>query len=129
MLSLEVAHEHPMPIDAARLRRAIETILREGGVAEGEISLAIVDDSTIHGLNRQYLAHDEPTDVLSFVLERDGARLDGQIVASADMAQRTAARFGWQPVDELLLYVIHGALHLIGHDDSTPAERCLMRDA
>ena len=62
-----------------------------------EISIAIVDDQRMHALNRQYLQHDYPTDVLSFVLECDEAAksLDGEIIASADYAAREAPRYGW----------------------------------
>jgi probable rRNA maturation factor len=104
-------------------------VLGEAGIEAGEISIAIVDDARMHELNRQYLAHDYPTDVLSFVLERDeeAKSLDGEIVVSADYAAREAPRYGWTASDELLLYVIHGALHLVGHDDQSPDSKAAMR--
>ena len=68
-----------------------------------------MDDRTIQQLNRQYLDHDEPTDVLSFLLEREAERLEGEIVVSRDTAACSAPAYGWTPADELLLYVIHGA--------------------
>ncbi len=102
-------------------------ILDEASIGEAEISVAVVDDPTIHQLNRQYLSHDDPTDVLSFVLERSAERLEGEVVVSADTACRTAPRFAWSAADELLLYVIHGTLHLVGHDDRTPDDRAAMR--
>jgi probable rRNA maturation factor len=82
-------------------------------------------------LNRQYLEHDYPTDVLSFVLAEDAAAksLDGEIIVSADYAAREADRYDWTAGDELLLYVIHGALHLVGHDDATPMGKQAMREA
>ena len=85
----------------------------------------------MHELNRQYLEHDYPTDVLSFVLEFDetSKSLDGEIIVSSDYAAREAARYGWTANDELLLYVIHGCLHLVGHDDTTPAAKRAMREA
>ena len=95
-------------------------VLSAAGLKEAEVSLAIVDDRTIQQLNRQYLDHDEPTDVLSFLLEREVGRLEGEIVVSRDTAASSAPAYGWTPADELLLYVIHGALHLVGFDDTTP---------
>jgi probable rRNA maturation factor len=89
----------------------------------------VVNDPTIHELNRQFLAHDYPTDVLSFLLEQQGKRIEGEVVASADTARRTAEQLGLRPEDELLLYVIHGTLHLIGHDDAGDEQRSLMRAA
>jgi probable rRNA maturation factor len=116
-----------LPLDEDRLRRAVEMVLEETAVPQARISLAVVDDRTIRRLNRRYLGHDCATDVLSFLLEQSEQALEGEVVVSAETAQNTAARFGWSAADELLLYVIHGTLHLIGHDDKTPRERGRMR--
>jgi probable rRNA maturation factor len=87
-----------------------------------------VDDETIHGLNRRFLDHDFPTDVITFPLEEEDGHLEGEIVASFDTARREAGRFGWPAADELLLYVIHGALHLLGYDDTTADAAGQMRE-
>jgi probable rRNA maturation factor len=116
-----------LAVDASRLEAAVRAALEDEPLAEARISLAVVDDPTIHALNRRYLDHDEPTDVLSFVLERDERSLEAEIVVSADTARRSASRFGWSAADELLLYVVHGALHAAGYDDRTPAQRAAMR--
>ena len=129
---IEIADEQTAhKFDYARLKQAIHSVLQSAGVRTAEISIAIVDDLRMHELNRQYLAHDYPTDVLSFVLERDeqAGSLDGEIVVSAEYAAREASRYNWTADDELLLYVIHGCLHLVGHDDQTPDGRAAMRDA
>jgi probable rRNA maturation factor len=114
-------------VDEDRLRRSAAAILGDAGVSVGRLSIAIVDDPTIHELNRRYLAHDYATDVLSFVLERAEYQLEGEVVVSADTAARAAGQYGWSAGDELLLYVIHGALHLVGHDDATDEQRARMR--
>ena len=90
------------------------------------VSIAVVDDPTIHGLNVQYLGHDYPTDVLSFVLEESTDRVEGELVVSADTAMRESQEAGWSPQDELLLYVIHGSLHLVGYDDHEPTDQIEM---
>lgn len=119
-----------LPIDRRRLIAAVRAILAGEGLARGEVSVAVVDDPTIHRLNRQFLAHDYPTDVLSFVLEEaeEPRSLEGEVIVSADTAIQTAAAFGWDPGDELLLYVIHGTLHLTGYDDLEPELQAEMRD-
>lgn len=128
MIQIDFRNEQrTLPIDESRLRQAIEFVLRQAGVLRAEISLAIVDDPSMHALNRRYLNHDEPTDVLSFVLESGEGSLDGEIIVSADTAAATAPRYGWSPEDELLLYVIHGALHLVGYDDLNAAALSEMR--
>ena len=118
-----------LALDESQLAKAVQTILRESHFVSASISLAIVDDSTIHQLNRQYLEHDYPTDVLSFPLEDDGIQLTGELIVSTDTAQRNAAEYGWSAVNELLLYVVHGALHLVGYRDKQPQEAAEMRQA
>ena len=83
----------------------------------------------MHDLNRRFLQHDYPTDVLSFALEQEGDLLDGELIVSHEYAAREAARYAWPPDDELLLYAIHGALHLVGYDDLNPAAKREMRAA
>jgi probable rRNA maturation factor len=128
VFTIRVTNEQTiLPVDAARLRRAVQTVLEDEPIPKAQISVAVVDDPTIHRLNRQYLNHDRPTDVLSFVLERSAGCLEGEVVVSAETAQEAAPRFGWSPADELLLYVIHGTLHLLGHEDQTAAGRDQMQ--
>jgi probable rRNA maturation factor len=129
MLEIAVANESPSAdVDEKRLRGAVNAILTDAGITGGEVSIAVVDDPRMQELNRRYLDHDYPTDVLSFVLARDGEHLEGQIIVSADYAAREATRYGWSAGDELLLYTIHGALHLVGHDDLNPQSKRDMRE-
>ena len=128
MIQIEVTNQQSTtPVEERRLQSAVEMILADADIANAEISIAVVDDSTIHELNRRHLNHDYATDVLSFILEQQENRLEGEIVVSGDTAADTAGQYGWPAEDELLLYVIHGSLHLVGHDDQTPDERRQMR--
>jgi probable rRNA maturation factor len=130
MLRISISIDCPKPaIDKIRLKRAAQAILRDAGIRHAVLSIAIVDDATIHQLNRSYLRHDYPTDVLSFLLEREEDCLEGEVVVSVDTAARSAVEYGWSTDDELLLYVIHGTLHLVGHDDVTSRKRSAMREA
>ena len=130
MLSIEITNEqHALQFDAARMNCAAAAVLRDAGIADGSLSIAVVDDPTIHALNQRYLAHDYPTDVLSFALAKDDNRLEGEVVVSAETAVRAAQDFGWSADDELLLYVVHGTLHLVGYDDATDELRTQMRAA
>lgn len=129
MILIAIADEQSLlPLTHTRHRKAIRTILQDAGHRDARISLAIVDDDTIHDLNRQFLGHDYPTDAITFVLSDEAdERLEGEIVVSAQMATSRATEFGWSAEDELLLYVIHGALHLVGFDDTTAAAAKRMR--
>ena len=131
--------------DRRRLRRVAERTLAVEEVREAEISVALVDNARIHEINRQFLGHDYPTDVISFLLECDsaflplakggsareprgsGKSLSGEIIISAEMAAQTASRYQWNPHDELLLYLVHGLLHLCSYDDLSAAEQRIMR--
>jgi len=117
-----------LEIDTQWVRRIVVDVLRHEGVEQAEVSVALVDDPTIHELNRRHLDHDYPTDVLSFPLTDPGAEsLEGEIVISTETAVREAAAYHWQPRDELLLYLVHGLLHLCGYDDHDDADRARMR--
>jgi probable rRNA maturation factor len=128
-----------LSIPAARLRRIAATVLVAERVAAADISLALVDNATIHALNRQHLGHDYATDVLSFLfdsvsaipngqaVERTIPRIDGEVIMSAEMAVQMSKSIGWSPRDELTLYLVHGLLHLCGYDDVTPSKRRQMR--
>ncbi|HUG92091.1 MAG TPA: rRNA maturation RNase YbeY [Planctomycetaceae bacterium] len=138
---IEIANSQEfLEIDEAFLRDVVSRTLAEEHVARAELSLAIVGDEAIRQLNRGYLDHDEPTDVLSFLLgvgqvsrrpraapRGAGKFLEGEIVVSAETAVRRAAEFSWSPGEELVLYMVHGLLHLAGYDDLTAAEKRLMR--
>jgi probable rRNA maturation factor len=128
-IQVEINNEQStLAVDEPRFTRAVTAILAGEGIAAGTVSLAVVDDPTIHDLNRRFLAHDYPTDVLSFVLESEAGYLEGEVIVSADTAAASAARFGWHAADELLLYVIHGTLHLVGYDDLEPELLTKMRE-
>ncbi len=105
------------------LREAVQTVLADHRVAVAQVNLLLVDNAAIQDLNRRFLRHDWPTDCITFPLESSPHALEGEIVASAEMACQQAARFQLAPEEELLLYVIHGALHLVGYDDTTSATR------
>src|ERR1700691_2160560 len=84
-----------VPIDPARMRENVRTVLAGEGAVDAEISLAFVDNTTIHVLNKRYLDHDEPTDVLSFPLSEPNAkRLAGELVIGAEVAQAQAQERG-----------------------------------
>jgi probable rRNA maturation factor len=112
-----------------RLKEAAKRVLREAEVAAAEVSLAVVDDATIHRLNRRHLSHDYPTDVLSFLLADPPPCLEGEVIVSWDRACEVARQYGWPVEDELLLYVIHGMLHLVGYDDHDSQQLQRMREA
>lgn len=126
-IDLSVLHE-PFAIDGDRLVNVAGRILADHGIQNGALSIAVVDDETIHRMNVESLNHDYPTDVLSYLFESRDGWLEGEIVVSSDTAKSRAAEFNMQPTDELTLYVIHGALHLVGFEDDNDEARLKMRE-
>ena len=129
--TVEINASPDSSLNASTATAIVRKILGDAGYRGGSISIAVVDDGQIHQLNRQYLDHDYPTDVLSFLLESDPATgyLEGEVIVSEETATQSAADYGWKPEAELLLYVIHGMLHLTGLDDQTPESRTAMQAA
>ncbi len=125
VVNRQVRHQ----VDNQRLVEATRHVLQSHGITSGQISIAILDNPMIRELNLEFLDHDYATDVLSFVLEREGEMLEGEIAVSADMAADQAGQHGWPAAHELLLYVVHGALHLVGLDDKQPDSMEQMRSA
>ncbi len=91
-------------------------------------SLSFVGDRESRSLNREWLAHDWTTDVISFDLTTPGGECSGEIVVNPVLARRVAKRRGVDPRAEILFYVAHGILHLLGYDDATPEEREAMHE-
>src|SRR3954469_8982014 len=110
------------PVDEEQLKAAAMAVLRDSDFTSAMISLAVVDDAAMQELNRQFLNHDYPTDVLSFALQDDGDHLEGEVIISADTAAAAAAELGCTAAAEQLLYVIHGVLHLMGYRDKKPED-------
>ncbi|MCU0708314.1 MAG: rRNA maturation RNase YbeY [Pirellula sp.] len=119
---------HVTSEEESQIESAIQRIASDYGWASGQISVAIVDDEEIHQVNQQYLQHDYPTDVISFDLtEPDAEHLEGEIIVSWQTATRVAKENGWHSHQELLLYTIHGMLHIVGLDDGTTEQVQEMR--
>ena len=121
-------------IDPSSVRSLVEFAL-EAESARGAVEVTFVDDATIADLHVRFMDIPGPTDVITFPLDDDDdptdvapgeepatARLLGEIVVSTDTACRQAPEYGLDPLDEALLYVVHGVLHLLGYDDHDEAD-------
>lgn len=111
----------------ATIRRAVRVAAALPGFRRGRIGVMLSDDATIRRIHRQHLQRDSATDVISFAYQRRGARVEGELVVSMQTAAAQAALLGWSPLSELLLYVVHGTLHICGLDDIQPQDRRAMR--
>jgi len=113
-------------VSASVIRGRAEKMLRHLGLDAVELSVALVDDATIHALNRDYRKKDKPTDVLAFPLQEpvpeEVTGLLGDVILSIDTARRQASKHRRPLLGELTMLLAHGLLHLLGYDHQTDAE-------
>jgi probable rRNA maturation factor len=130
-LLLEILDEQDeLVIDLDKVRALCERVLDDGKVRSGRINIVFVNGDTIQQYNRDFLQHDYPTDVISFPTESrlDEGHLEGEVLVCTEIAKDRAAEFGWTAEEELLLYVVHGMLHLTGFDDVTDEQQAIMQE-
>ena len=121
-----VSDRQPEPLDHDGLVELAQTTLAAEGVARSELSLSFVTTEEMADLHRTYLGEEGPTDVLSFPLEEsdeDDVRILGDVVIAPAVA---AANRPQDPPAELRLLLVHGILHLLGHDHEDEADRAEM---
>jgi probable rRNA maturation factor len=106
------------PVAAARLAAAARAALRAERIRNALVSVALVDRRAIARLNRVHLGHRGPTDVISFSFARASERdaVIGDIYIAPEVARENAAARGVPVREELLRLVVHGTLHVLGHD-------------
>jgi len=116
-----------------RVREAAEAAAGYAGGPSGGLSVVIVGDRRMRRLNREFAGVSGTTDVLAFDLSEGpragGDDLAGEVIVNASLAVREAGERGREAADELLLYVVHGVLHLGGYRDDDEAARRRMRAA
>ena len=113
-------------------KKALEKGLKRFSKQNIEVNVIFVSEREILRINKQYLGHHYVTDVISFnnerplVLPRQEAWGFGDIFVCYQVARKNAKRFNHTILQEMLMYVAHGALHLSGMDDYDPANRAEM---
>ena len=126
---IHIESETPFPQDLLE-RAANATLEQQAHSLDVELSIILTDDARLHELNLNYLGVDAPTDVLSFpASETDpetGARYVGDILISIPRAQAQAEAAGHSLEAEVQLLVVHGVLHLMGHDHADAEEKARM---
>ena len=112
-------------VSRSRVREAAVAALDAERVRNAMLSITFVGRAAMSGLNRRYLRHDGATDVISFGLgriEKRGAVV-GDIYICPEVARDNAKRQGVPIGEEVLRLVVHGTLHVLGHDHPTGASR------
>ncbi len=122
-----------------KIKRVVENVLSGEGIENAEISLIFAGDDLIRDLNKKYLQHDYPTDVIAFALEEKEIEyefeieneiekiIDGEIYIGVEVAKEQAEEYCVSLTNEIKRLAAHGTLHLAGYDDSTAELREQMR--
>jgi probable rRNA maturation factor len=107
-----------IPVARERVTSLAESVLRAERVRNATVSVAFVSDRRIAALNREHLGHAGPTDVISFAFEPVGPVFEvvGDVYIAPDVARKNARAHGRGVREELLRLVVHGVLHVVGHD-------------
>jgi len=135
-ISIIIDSEFKGRLSPAWLRRTARAVLNaEEAGSKAEMGLVITDQRRIRALNKQYLAEDRPTDVLSFpmaegtavAISPDGARQLGEVIISYPQALKQAEGRGHSVEEEVALLITHGILHLLGYDHDIPSRKRKLR--
>jgi len=142
-LAVEVHNHTRYAIDEAAVEALAGAVLAAEGVAGGELGVTFVGERRMRALNRDYREVDRATDVLAFPLEEAGEvgappaetggagppRLLGDVVVCPRVAQRQARAHGLPLPLEVAVLLVHGVLHVLGHDHGTGAGAMAARQA
>jgi probable rRNA maturation factor len=126
MILIEIPATLPISLDPAFIQEAAQVALQVGGaLTDADLTIVLTNNTQLHQLNLQFLGLDNPTDVLSFPagevdLDTNRPYL-GDVLISVERAQAQAIDHPLE--DELRLLVVHGVLHLLGHDHADQDEK------
>ena len=133
MNKFEIINETSETIkELEEINKLLEFALKHQGINDAIFNIIIVDDDTIHELNKTYRGKDSVTDVISFALEDDETfiktdyRVLGDIYICLNKAKSQAVEYGHSFLRELAFLTIHGLLHLLGYDHMEKDEEEVM---
>lgn len=109
-----------------RLTKWLSAVAKDHGHSIGELNYVLMSDKALLQYNRDFLQHDEYTDVITFD-GQTGTGVSGDVLMSYDRIRENAATFGVSIQHELRRVMVHGLLHLLGHSDKNAALRKAMR--
>jgi probable rRNA maturation factor len=130
MISIEFDPDVRSGLAPDLLDRAAAATLRQQSAADADLTVVLTGDARIQALNREFRHQDAPTDVLSFPADETdpetGRRYLGDVVISVLRAESQALAHGHSFEQEVQLLVVHGVLHLLGHDHAGAEDKARM---
>ncbi len=114
-------------INKSKIKKVVKVVLKKE-VKSAKLSIAFVDNEEIKRLNERFLGSDEVTDVIAFPLNNKEDILSGEIVVSVETAVEVANRKKSSVEGEIILYLVHGILHLLGYNDNNKKNATIMHE-
>ncbi len=125
---IEIANlQKHFEIKKSKIKGVVEEVLGKEG-KDANLSFAFVDNNEIRNLNKRYFDSDEVTDVIAFPLSNQRNVISGEIIVSVETAVDTAGKGRINIEGEIILYVVHGLLHLLGYRDDNREDSSVMHD-
>jgi probable rRNA maturation factor len=118
--------EFPFPEES--FRKWIFTIIEAEGKVPGNLNYIFVSDQELWEMNKQYLDHDDLTDIITFDYSEDFGNISGDIFISIHRVQENAQSYAGTFFQELARVLAHGVLHICGYGDKSEEEQKVMRD-
>ena len=110
-----------------KIKQVVKEVLGKNS-SSAKLSIAFVDNNEIKKLNKRYFDSDDVTDVIAFPLDNHKNALNGEIVVSVETAVDTADKENVDAEGEIILYVVHGLLHLLGYSDVNREDAIIMHE-
>ena len=119
-MAIEItADQNHYPIPASAIKKLINLISKtEAGRLPTSLSIVFLNNAAMRRVNKRFLKHDYPTDVISFDLSSENS-IEGEIYIGLDQAAEQAQEYGVTLSNEILRLSAHGFLHILGYDDNT----------
>lgn len=121
-----------LPLNISQIKKITKDVLKHENVNKVSLSVSFVTNQKIWALNKRFLGRNNATDVLAFdstdeeisyqISSKKVKEINGDIIISTDAAIKNAKNYHVSVEHELVLYVVHGILHLLGYDDHSPKE-------
>ncbi|MBL7962799.1 MAG: rRNA maturation RNase YbeY [Flavobacteriales bacterium] len=112
--------------ERVRLRRWLGRVAQDHGTRIDAVTYVLMDDEALLRYNRDFLQHDDYTDVITFPVESNNG-VCGDVLMSHERIKENASEYQVPVAHELRRVMVHGLLHLLGHDDRTKAKKAAMR--
>lgn len=125
--NVHIFSEKGITINRVNVHKIISALKNKCGIKINSLEINFISSLTIHGINKEFLGHNYPTDVISFNYSNESNNLDGEIFVCYEVASENAKLFKVTLDNELKRLIIHGILHLIGYDDISTDKRKEMK--